>query len=80
MKKEEKITIALVLVLVVALIALMIYTFSLRPSISGHIVDAQTEGYQYAISQIIDKASTCQEVQLISGNRVMNLIAVDCLE
>ncbi|MBU5574966.1 MAG: hypothetical protein QXF15_00500 [Candidatus Aenigmatarchaeota archaeon] len=38
------------------------------------------EGYAQAIIQIVQQASTCQQVPLIVGNSTMNIIAVNCLK
>ena len=80
MKKEELVAVILILVVTLVLVGMVIYTLSLRPTISGHLVDAQNDGYQYAISQIIDQVSTCQEVQLAYGDKIVNIISVDCLK
>jgi len=36
-------------------------------------------GYEQAILQVMQQASTCQQVPLFAGNQTMNLIAVACL-
>lgn len=88
MKKKEaergrkKLVIILALI-VVFLLGIMIYTVALRPTISGNVAKAQNQGYyhgyQFAIYQIMQQASQCQEVALIRGNRTMNIISVDCI-
>lgn len=37
------------------------------------------EGYQKAILEISQLASTCQQVPLVIGNTTLNVVAVDCL-
>lgn len=37
-------------------------------------------GYQQAILQIMQQASTCQQVPLFADDQTMNLISVECLD
>ena len=37
-------------------------------------------GYQQAIVQVAQQASTCQQIPLIIGNQTVNIIAVECLQ
>lgn len=37
-------------------------------------------GYQQAIIQIMQQASTCQQVPMFAQNQTINMIAVECLQ
>jgi Tfp pilus assembly protein PilO len=37
-------------------------------------------GYQQAIIQMMQQASTCQQIPLYAGNITLKIIAVDCLK
>jgi len=37
-------------------------------------------GYEQAVIQLANQASTCQQVALKLGNQTLNIVAVDCLQ
>ena len=37
-------------------------------------------GYQQAIIEMMQQASTCQQVPLYAGNTTLKIVAVDCLK
>lgn len=38
------------------------------------------DGYEQAVSQIVQMASSCQQVPLRINNQTINLVAVECLQ
>jgi predicted negative regulator of RcsB-dependent stress response len=52
------------------------YTSYKQKQITGYA----TLGYQQAIVDVAQLASTCQQVPLVLGNVTINMIAVDCLQ
>lgn len=81
MKEERsRLLIGILVFIIIILVGIVLYTFAIRPAISGYIVRTQTQGYQYAIFQIMQQAAQCQPVPLIFGNQTINVIAVECLQ
>ena len=39
----------------------------------------QLQGYQQAVSYIVQQVSTCQQVPIAVGNQTINIVAVECL-
>ena len=66
--------------MIVVLLGFILYTFALRPAVTGYTVNAQNEGYQISILSIIQEAVQCKQVPLVFGNQTINLIAVECLQ
>lgn len=82
MKKDinkTKLLIGVLISVIVVLLGFVIYAFVISPSITSFVVEAQTQGYEYAILQIAQQASECQQVPLTIGNQTINLVSVDCL-
>ena len=80
MADKTRITIIILVVVVLILAGILIYTLVVRPSITGYAIDAQNQGYAFAIAQVMQLAAQCQQVPLVSGNTTINLIAVECLQ
>ena len=82
MKKTNIIIIVLVVLLVLSL-AYIVYTkytqVQLTKQFSVFQQGAQS-GFEQAIIQIVQQASTCQQVPLRIGNQTVNVIAVGCLQ
>ncbi|MBI2042796.1 hypothetical protein HYT25_00205 [Candidatus Pacearchaeota archaeon] len=79
-RNKTAIVISILVILVLILGTLVVYSFVLKPVVSGYVVNSQNQGVQYAILTIMQQASTCQEVPLTFGNQTMRLIWIDCLQ
>ena len=76
--RTNVLVLSLVLVIVV-LLGFVMYSFVIRPAITGYTVRKQTEGYQVgyadAITQVMQQAAQCQQpVPLTSGETTLNII------
>ncbi len=85
MADKTKITMTVLIAVVVILASIVIYAFIVSPRISGYIIDKQQEGYNYAVINIAQIATQCQEpIPLIIGQneqgneQVIHLVAVEC--
>ena len=78
--KRTGVIIAILSLLVIVLLALVVYSFVLKPAVNGYVINAQNQGVQYTVLTIMQQASTCQPVPLNFENQTMNLIWVDCLQ
>ncbi len=78
--KSTKVVIWILLLVILVLVVFLAYTFLLRPVVTGYATERQVEGYQVAILQVMQQASTCQPVPLTFGNQTINLIALECLQ
>jgi flagellar basal body-associated protein FliL len=69
------------LVIILILAAIVVYAFVLSPAVTGYVADRQVEGYQIAISDIVQVVSQCQTFPLNLGeNQTINLVALECLQ
>lgn len=80
MADKTKVAITILVAIIVILVAVVIYSFVIRPGITGYATNRQLEGYQFAVLDIMQRAATCQTVPLTYGNQTINLIAVECLQ
>lgn len=78
-KNRAGLVIGILLLVIVVLLIIVVYSFVVRPAITGYTVNAQNEGVQFAVASIMQQASQCQIVPLTFGNQTMNVIWVDCL-
>ena len=72
--------ISILIILVIALAAMVLYAFVLKPAVSGYAVKVQNQGIEYALSTVAQLSSTCQVVPITIGNQTTNLINVNCLQ
>ena len=77
--KTRVLVLSLVLIIVV-LLGFVMYSFVVRPAITGYATNAYNGGVQDAVTSIMRQASQCQQIPLTSGETTMNLIWVDCLQ
>lgn len=78
-----KITIAILivcLVLAVGYIAFDKYQESRQREQFSIFQQAAQYGYEQAVIQLVQQASTCQQVPVNVENQTINLIAVECLQ
>jgi len=78
-KNKTGLIIGILLLVIAVLLIIMVYAFAVKPAITGNIIKAQNEGYEYAFIQIAQQAITCQPVPLRIGNQTINMVAVECL-
>ena len=79
-RNKAGLIIGILLLIIVILIGFLVYAFIIGPKLSGYVINAQNQGYAFAISSIMQQAATCQTVPLTFGNQTINLIAVECLQ
>ncbi len=72
--------IGILIFVIVVLAGVVVYSFAVRPAITGYSVDKMNEGYFTAILQIINQAKTCQVVPLTFGNQTANIVDISCLQ
>jgi len=77
--KDSKILIAVLVSIIILLLIIVAYAFIINPAITSYVIKEQSKGYEYAIIQIAQQASTCKQVPLIIGNQTINIIDVRCL-
>jgi hypothetical protein len=77
--RTKMLVLSLVLVIVV-LLGFVMYSFVIRPSITGFAMNAYNGGVQDAVTSIMQQASQCNPVPLTSGETIMNMIWIDCLQ
>ena len=77
--RTKMLVLSLVLVIVV-LLGFVMYSFVIKPSITGYAMNAYNEGYGRAFADIMERATTCQPVPLTIGETTMNMIWVDCFQ
>lgn len=67
------------LLLSLTYIAIDIYTEMQRQDDIRIYSSGLRDGFAQAVIQIMQQASTCQEVPLFYNNRTINIIAIECL-
>ncbi|OGJ13017.1 hypothetical protein A3K62_00510 [Candidatus Pacearchaeota archaeon RBG_16_35_8] len=78
---ENSKTVVMVLAVLVVLLALVVlYAFVVGPAIQGYTVQKQSEGVEYTVVSIMQRAAQCQTVPLTYGNLTLTLVAVECLQ
>lgn len=77
MKKEKLKTIIIIAMAIVILVGAL-FVFIPKYNETQQIKGAQI-GYEQAIVELMQQASTCQPVSLYFENQTMEIIAVDCL-
>ena len=81
MKQDKTKMLVLSLIgVIVLLLGFVMYSFVIRPAVTGYATNAYNGGVQNAVVSIMQQASQCQPVPLTSGETTMNLIWVDCLQ
>ena len=75
MADKTRLTITILVVLVVALAAFVLYSFVIQPTIDGYVVEKQTEGVQIAVTTILTQIQQNGFVQIpLADNQVLTLI------
>ena len=71
---NKNIMIAILALVIIVLAGMMVYSFVVKPKISGYNVAKQTEGVQIAISYIIGQLQQNGFVQIPVGNQTLILV------
>lgn len=81
MKKQKIITIVLAILLVITILYIVIDKYQEKKQQEQFDIFQQGTqyGYEQAIIQIAQQASTCQQVPLNIQNQSINIIATECL-
>ncbi|MEK6830248.1 MAG: hypothetical protein AABY15_09095 [Nanoarchaeota archaeon] len=75
MTDRSKLVIAILVVLVIALGAFVLYSFAIQPAIQGYVVQIQTEGVQIAVTTILAQIQQYGYVQIPVGeNQTLILV------
>lgn len=74
MEKKTNILITILVLVIVILAGIMVYTFLVKPKISGYSTQKQTEGVQIAINYIIAQLQQNGFVQIPVGNQTLILV------
>lgn len=81
--KNSKLVMVVLVVLLILSVSYILYTevskYQLNKQISVYQQGAQA-GFEQAVIQIAQQASTCQQVPLMVEDQTINLIAVECLQ
>ncbi len=75
MDKKTIIIIALGIVILIGLCYFLIPKYNLNQQEKGFQI-----GYEQAVLNIMQQASTCQQVPVVYQNYTLNLFAVECLQ
>jgi hypothetical protein len=80
--KKDKITLVLVIFLVMAIGYILVdkYMDAKQREQLGIYQQGLQKGYEQAIIQLMQQASTCQQVPIYVENQTLSLIAVNCLQ
>ncbi|MBI4116783.1 hypothetical protein HY449_03510 [Candidatus Pacearchaeota archaeon] len=73
-KESNKILIAVLILLVVVLGGMVLYSFALKPAISGYVVNAQNQGVNLAVASIVNQIQQQGYVQIPVGNQTLVLV------
>lgn len=75
--KNRNLIISLIIIIVI-LLAILFFAFVLRPTLDGYVVQGQSEGYEAAIFNVVQVASTCQPFPVTYQNLTVTLYALEC--
>ena len=71
---NKNIMIAILALIIIVLAGVMVYSFVVKPKISGYNVEKQTEGVQIAINYILTQLQQNGFVQIPVGNQTLILV------
>lgn len=77
--KGQTITIVVLCVLLIVAVGYIGVQYYLSSKAEQQTVLLQ-QGYQIAVGQLVQQASTCQAVPVTFLNQTLNLVAVECLQ
>ena len=71
---NKNIMIAILALVIIVLVGVMVYSFVIKPKISGYNVEKQTEGVEIAINYILAQLQQNGFVQIPLGNQTLILV------
>mgnify|MGYP001586570685 FL=1 len=71
---NKNLKIAILALIIIVLAGVMVYSFVIKPKISGYNVEKQTEGVQIAINYILTQLQQNGFVQIPLGNQTLILV------
>ena len=71
---NKNIMIAILALVIIVLAGVMVYSFVIKPKISGYNVEKQTEGVEIAINYILAQLQQNGFVQIPLGNQTLILV------
>ena len=78
MKNPKLIITVLLVLLVLASVYIVVLKYRERQAVVFQ--QGMNYGYEQAITQLMQRAQTCQQVTINLGNQTLDMIAVDCLK
>ena len=78
MKNPKLIITVLLVLLMLASVYIVIFKYRERQIIVFQ--QGMNYGYEQAITKLMQRAQTCQQVTINLGNQTLDMIAVDCLK
>ena len=79
-RNNTGIVIAVLVILVLVLASLVLYAFVLKPAVTGYVINAQTQGVEYALATLVQASSNCEIVPVTIGNKTTQFVDVSCLQ
>ncbi|HEA46382.1 MAG TPA: hypothetical protein ENH99_01220 [Candidatus Pacearchaeota archaeon] len=80
MADRNKLLVTFLVLVIVILVAIVAFTFLIKPAVTGYVVDKQIGAQNVLLNNIIAQAAQCQTVTLPFGNQTINLVALECLQ
>jgi SNF family Na+-dependent transporter len=80
MADRSKVLVVVLVLIIVVLAGIMIFTFLIKPKVTGYTTGIQIEGAQMLYLDIVKVVTQCQEYPLPIGNETIHLVALECLK
>ena len=80
MVNRTRILITVLVLIIVVLAGIVVYSFLIKPQISGYVTNKQIEGANLVLTQIVNTVVQCQTFPLPIGNQTIHLVALECLQ
>lgn len=77
MANRTNVLITILILVVVILAGVLIFTFMVKPSFDGYVIEKRTEGYQIAVGDIVFQVQQNGFVQIPVGNQTLFLAPFD---
>ncbi len=77
MADRNKLLVTFLVLVIVILVAIVAFTFLVKPAVTGYAIDKQGEGVQIAITQILAQVQQNGFVQIPVGNQTLFLMPFD---
>ena len=80
MANRTRLLIVFLVLIIVILAGVLLFTFFLKPKVTGYTTQRQIEGAQIVLADIIRVVAQCQPFPVTVGNQTINLVALECLQ